>query len=135
MLEDRKYLRIADGKIALTARLSRRLVARVDLAVAHRHLADDWVTRVAVVEECLERFFTAGGMVRTETRPERSLVDRKGFRLHLDRETVQLIYAELTIPELKRERLVPWEVIATALLDHIDAVDMGPPPDLTAITS
>jgi len=26
-------------------------------------------------------------------------------------------------------------VIATALLDHIDAVDIGPPPDPNAITA
>ena len=107
MLDDRKYIRIAEGKVALSARMPRGLVARVDLAVAHRHLADDWVTRVAVVEDCLERFFTAGGMLRTDTRPERDLAHRKPFRMHLDQETVEAIHCELVIPELKRERLVP----------------------------
>ena len=119
----------------MTARLPKRLVARVDLAVAHRHLADDWVTRVVLVEECLKRFFDSGAMVGTETRPERSLATRKDFRLHLAYETMQSVYGELLIPALKRERLVPWEVIATALLDHIDAVDIGPPPDLGTITA
>ncbi len=130
MIPDRKYVRIAEGKVAVAARLPRRLVARVDLAVAHRHLADDWVTRVAIVEECLGRFFDHGGIAATTTRPHHRAADKKLFRLHLDQETARAVYGELAVPSVRHEQLAPWQVIAIAVLDHIDAVDTGPPHDL-----
>lgn len=120
-------MRIAEGKVAVAARLPRQLIARVDLAVAHRHLADDWVTRVAIVEVCLERFLARGGIAATATRPQYVAADKKLFRLHLDHESARAVYAELIVPSVRHERLAPWEVIAIAILDHIDAVDIGLP--------
>ena len=130
VIPDRKYVRIAEGKVAVAARLPRRLIARVDLAVAHRHLADDWVTRVAIVEECLDRFFAHGGIAATTTRPQYPKADKKIFRLHLNYETAQAVYGELVVPSVGHERLAPWEVITIAILDHLDAVDIGLPSDL-----
>ena len=130
MLPDRHGHRIAEGKVAITARLPSRLVARVDLAVAHRHLADDWVTRVAIIEECLERFLTQGGIAGTTTRPRCVAADKKPFRLHLNYESAQAIYGELVVPAVAHERRAPWEILTIAILDHIDAVDCGLPNDL-----
>ena len=129
MLPDRHGHRIAEGKIALTARLPSRLVARVDLAVAHRHLVDDWATRVAIVEECLERFLTHGGIAATTTRPRYVAADKKPFRLHLNYESAQAVYGELVVPSVRHERLAPWQIITIAILDNLDAVDIGRPGD------
>lgn len=86
MESDIHHERVADGKVCIGATLPRALVARVDLAVAFRHLRDDWVTRVEVVEGCLVRFFAFGGLGTTTTRPRCNQDDREIFRLNLDYE-------------------------------------------------
>ena len=116
------------NKVLISAQLPCRRVAWVDLVVAHRRLAGDWVSRTDVIQECLDRFFENGGITATETRPHGDPSVRKRYRMHLRYETVQTIYADLVAPSVVAEVLSPWHIVATALLDHLAEVDVGAPP-------
>ena len=115
------------NKILISAQLSSRRVAWVDVVVAHRRLGGDWVSRTDVIQECLDRFFEHGGITATNTRPHREPSVRKRYRMHLRYETVQAINADLVAPSVVSEVLSPWHIVATALLDHLADVDVGPP--------
>lgn len=129
MISDRESGPNADDKVCLSAQLPSRRVAWVDLVVAHRRLAGDWVTRADIVQECLDRFFEHGGIAATDTRPDQDPSVRKRYRMLVRYGTVQAIYAELVDPSVVGEALSPWHVVATALLDHLAEVDVEPPPN------
>ena len=123
MRSDIHHERVADGKVRIGATLPRPLVARLDLAVAFRHLRDDWISRVTVFEECLVQFLAAGGIASTSTRPPSEPEPRKIFRLNMDYELASAVYAELAVAAQAGERLAPWHVLAIAVTDHLEDVE------------
>ena len=122
MIRDTHQERTAAGKFRLGVTLPKSLVAQVDVVVALRHMADDWVTRVDVVEECVVRLLEAGGLSATPTRPDPDPEHRKVFRLNMRRDLVTEVYAESSTTQGAGERCPPWKVVAVAIMDHLQAV-------------
>ena len=118
--------RTAPGKTRIGFTLPKRLVASVDVVVGYRHVADDWVTRVEVVEECLTRFFETGGMAGTAARPNRSRSDRRIFKMNMDKEMIRAVYADANAVHTSADHCPPWLVVTTAILRHLP--ECLPPP-------
>lgn len=119
MTSQANHERTAPGKSRIGFTLPKHLVARVDLVVGFRHLADDWVTRVDVVEECLAHFFDAGGMDATVTRPDRVPAGRKIYKMNMDKEMIRAVYVDANAVHTSIERCAPWLVVATAISNHL----------------
>lgn len=112
----------------LSALLPKRTLACADLVVAHRRLANDWISRTEVIEECLDRFFEHGGMSATSTRPDPDPSRRHRYRMYLRFETVRSIYTDIVDPRNADELFSAWHIVATAMLDHLAECDPGLPP-------